>query len=121
MHHHYIKMYPRHRRWHYSYGHHISSIPAYNADFYIGDVKKVYGRVTDVYYAQETDEYFLYIGPYFPYQHFTIVVPGHIARNHSHRPGRYYMNQNINVTGLITTFKDTPEILVKRNYQLSVY
>ena len=94
---------------------------SYNADFYIGDVKRVYGRVTNVDYSPESDEFFLFIGPYVPYQYFTIVLPGYIARSYSKRPGRFFINQNITVTGLITSFEGIPEILVKRSFQLSVY
>lgn len=121
LHRHYVEMYPSHRYWQYSYGYRIASVPAYNAEYYIGDVRKVYGRVTDVYYAPETDEFFLYIGPYFPYQHLTVIVPGHIARNYSHKPARYFMNQDIAITGLITAYEGKPEILVKRNSQMCIY
>ncbi len=121
LHRYYVEMYPSHRYWNYSYGYRIASVPAYNAEYYIGDVRKVYGQVSDVFYAPETDEFFLYFGPYFPYQHLTVIVPGHIARNYSNRPARYFMNQSITITGLITAYEGNPEILVKRNSQISVY
>ena len=120
MHHHYVKMYPTHH-WNYRYGYRIASIPAYDAAYFIGDVRNVYGKISDVYYARETDEYFLSIGPNYPYQYFTIIVPGHIARNNSHRPERYFMNRYVKVTGLISRFDGKPEILVKRNFQIDVY
>lgn len=121
MHRHYIKMYPDYRFRHYDYGHRINTISAYRADYYIGDVQTVYGKVTEVFYARETDEYFLYIGPHYPYQDFTVVIPGHIARKYSHRPGYYFRQQHVNVTGLITAFEGKPEIVVKRRFQLNVY
>ncbi len=121
MHRNYLRMYPDYHYYNYSYGYRINSISAYDADYYIGDVKNVYGEITEVYYARESDEYFLYVGPHYPYQDFTVVVPGHIARNYSRRPEYYFNHEYINVTGLITAFEGKPEIVVKRNYQLNVY
>ncbi len=116
----YVRMYPNHR-WSYNYGYRIVSIPAYNAGYYIGDVRNVYGVITEVYYEAATDEYFLGIGPNYPYQYFTIIVPGYMARSYSNNPYRYYMNRNIGVTGLITTYEGKPEILVRENTQLYLY
>jgi hypothetical protein len=120
MHRHYVTMYPSHR-WTYRYGYNINNIPANEARLYIGDVKNVYGQITDMYYAPESDEYLFYIGRYYPNQCFTIIVPGYIARNYSRRPGQYFMNQYIHVTGLISQYGGKPEIIVKRNSQINVY
>lgn len=121
MHRHYRYMYPEVRYWNYHYGYRITSVSAYYADRYIGEVMNVYGRVTDVFYARETDEYFLNIGPYYPYQDFTIVLPGEIARRYGRRPVSFFTNQYISVTGLITEFEGKPEIVVKRNSQINLY
>jgi hypothetical protein len=121
MHRTYCEIYPEVHYWHYDVGYRIASISAYRADFYIGEVMNVYGQVSDIFYAPESDEYFLYIGPYYPYQDFTVVIPGWIARNYSLRPVNYFLNQYICVTGLITAYNGTPEIDVKRNFQVTVY
>ncbi len=121
MHHNYIDMYPHVRHWEYRYGYSINTISAYYADYYIGDVKTVYGRVKEVFYSPETDEFFLNIGDYYPYQDFTIVLPGYIAREYTRRPISYFTNQYVDVTGLITEFDGKPEIVVKRRFQLDVY
>ena len=121
MHRHYIEMYPEVRYWNYSIGYRINSVSAYYADYYVGEVMNVYGKVYDMYYAYETDEYFLYFGAYYPYHDFTIVLPGEIARQYSRRPMNFFMNQYIDVTGLITAFEGKPEVVVKRNFQLNVY
>ncbi len=120
LHRHYIKMYP-HIHWEYRYGYTISSVSAYYADYYIGDVRTVYGKVKEVFYSPESDEFFLYIGDYYPYHDFTIVLPGYIARDYTRRPMAYFTNQYVNVTGLITEFEEKPEIVVKRRFQLDVY
>ncbi|MBN2486859.1 MAG: hypothetical protein JXB34_12865 [Bacteroidales bacterium] len=121
MHRHYIEMYPEVRFWRYNVGYSIDRVSAYYADYYIGEVMNVYGKVSDVFYARETDEYFLYFGAYYPYHDFTIVLPGEIARRYSHRPANFFINQYLNVTGLITVYDGKPEIVVKRNFQLDVY
>ncbi len=121
MHRHYIHMYPSVRHWEYRYGYNIRSVSAYYADYYIGDVKTVYGKVNEVFYSPESDEYFLTMGAYYPYNDFTIVLPGEIARRFSARPVRYFTNEYLNVTGLITSFDGKPEIVVKRKFQLDVY
>lgn len=121
LHRHYIRMYPSIRHWEYRYGYRIDNVSAYYADYYIGDVKTVYGRVKEVFYARESDEFFLYVGDYYPYQDFTIVLPGSIARKFSRRPEAYFTNEYVDVTGLITQYEGKPEIVVKRNFQLSVY
>jgi hypothetical protein len=117
----YVEIYPMVRYWNYPVGYQIETISAYDAEYYFGDVMNVYGTVSDVFYSRGTDEYFLYFGPYYPYQDFTAVVPGYIARSYSPRPAIFLENQNIVVTGLITSFEGTPEIAIRDSYQLNVY
>jgi hypothetical protein len=121
MYRHYVEMYPEVRYWNYTIGYRINTTSAYFADYYIGEVMNVYGQVNDIFYAAETDEYFLYFGAYYPYHDFTVVMPGYIARQYSNRPMQYFLNQYINVTGLITMYDGKPEIVVKRNFQFNVY
>jgi len=121
MHRHYVNMYPNHRSWHYSYGSRITSIPSYDARYHVGHVRSVYGRVNEVFYYRETDEYVLFVGRYYPNQHFTVVVPGNLARKHSRRPADYYLHRDIQVTGLISSYEGKPELLVKRDSQLCMY
>ncbi len=121
MHHHYIKLYPSVTYWHYPIGYRIETISAYDADLYMGEVMNVYGRITEVFYSRRTDEYFLYMGPYYPYQDLSIVVPGWIARKYSRRPVLFFEGQYLIVTGLISTYDGNPEIVVKKPYQIDVY
>jgi hypothetical protein len=107
--------------WDYRDGYRINTISSYDAMYYQGDVMTVYGRVTDVYYSRESDEYFLYFGPYYPYQDFTLIIPGYLARSYSRRPHRFFDNQNIAATGLITTFEGEPEMYVKESFQINLY
>lgn len=121
MHRHYIRMYPMVKYWHYTNGYHITLVSAYDAEYYRGEVRTVYGRVSEVYYSPTTDEYFLYFGLYYPYQDFTVVIPGYIARRYNHRPERYFDHRHVAVTGLITTFNGEPEIVVKESFQVHLY
>ena len=121
MHRHFIDIYPMVPSWRYYNGYRIDMISAYDAMYYRGEVMTVYGRVSDVYYSRNTDEYFLYFGPYYPYQDFTVVMPGYLARRYSRNPERYFMDRHLAVTGLITTFEGEPEIVVKKDFQINLY
>jgi len=117
----YVNLYPVMRTWTYYSDYRFEMISAYNALFHIGELRTVYGKVTDTYYARETDEYFLYFGAYYPYHDFTVVLPGNIARRFSRNPERYFRNDHIMVTGLITEFEGKPEIVVKHPDQIRKY
>lgn len=114
-------MYPMVTHWTYHSGYRISNVSAYYAEYYMGDVATVYGKVKEVYYSRSTDEYFLYFGAYYPYHDFTVVMPGWVARQYSARPDRYFEHNYIAVTGLITSFEGKPEIVVKESFQLNFY
>lgn len=117
----YREIYPMIKVWYYPVGYRIGTISAYDALFYTGEVMNVYGKVTEVYYSHGTDEYFLYFGPYYPYQDFTVVLPGWVARSFSPQPMRFFENQYLLATGLITSFEDVPEIVVKDQIQVQLY
>ena len=121
MHRYYCRMYPEVNHWYYNRGYHIEMVSSYFADYYIGEVMTVYGEVSEVYYSPRTDEYFLYYGPYYPYQDFTLIIPGYIARRYSPHPERYFERQYMAVTGLITNYDGQPEIVVRESFQLHPY
>ncbi len=121
IHRHFIEIYPMVPYWYYEPGYRIEMISAYDALYYRGDVMTVYGQVYEVFYSYRTDEYFLYFGAYYPYHDFTVVIPGYLARKYSHRPERFFNHQCMAVTGLITSFNDEPEIVVKRSFQINIY
>lgn len=113
--------YPEVRAWRYDIGYQLPAVPAYDADYYIGDVARVYGKVYDMYYERETDEYFLYFGDYFPYHDFSMVITGREARAFSRRPERFFRGSHLAVTGYITDYEDKPEIVVRRASQIEIY
>ncbi|HYX06389.1 MAG TPA: hypothetical protein VE912_06605 [Bacteroidales bacterium] len=116
----YTVIYPEHR-WRYEYGMNIRSISAYDAGYYVGDLVRVYGRVEDVYYSPRTDDYFLYFGARFPYQDFSVVLPGREARNISRHPERFFERNYVWVTGIISTYENVPEIVIRKGYQIGTY
>lgn len=121
MYHNYSSWYPNYNLWYYPYGYRIHTISAYDAYNYIGEIARIYGRVTEVWYSGETREYYLYIGGPYPYQDFTVIVDYSDARRFSRNPVRYFTDRNITVTGLVSLFEDKPELLVKRHTQIDVY
>lgn len=117
----YYRIYPVVKWWSYPIGYRIPTITAYDASFYAGEVINVYGKIYEVFYSRSTDEYFAYIGAYYPYHDFTVVIPGWIARKYSNRPERYFEREHMIVTGLITFFNEGPEIVVKNPGQIKIY
>ena len=116
----YRRWYPEYN-WRYNYGHRIQTISAFDAKFNLGEVAMVYGRVYSTWHNRETDDYLLFFGGDHPYQQFTLVLPGHLARKFSWRPERYFLGEHLTVTGLITTFDGSPEIIVKNKRQVGIY
>jgi len=107
--------------WSYNYGYRIQTISIFDAQYNLGEVARVYGRVYASWYNEETDDFLLFFGGDFPYQQFTVVIPGHVARKYSWRPENYFLGEHIIVTGLITTYDGSPEIVVKNKTQLNLY
>jgi hypothetical protein len=116
----YVRWYPGFH-WSYSYGHRIQSISIWDAKYNLGEVAMVYGRVYATWYNNDTDDYLLFFGGDFPYQQFSAVVPGYIARKYSWRPERFFLGEHVTITGLITTYDGSPEIVIKNRQQLSLY
>ena len=121
MRHDYLRFYPVVKTWRYPVGYRIPTISAYDALYYNGEVMSVYGKVYEVFYSGRTDEYFLYFGAYYPYHDFTVVLPGWIARRYSSYPEAYFKREHVIVTGLITSYNNNPEIVVKSEGQLRIY
>jgi hypothetical protein len=113
--------YPEVRYWRYETGYRLPSIPAYDAIDYVGEVVRIYGRVFEVHYEYDTDDYFLYFGDYYPYQDFTIIISGEEARRFSRRPERVFQRADIAVTGYVTEFENRPEVVVRRASQIDMY
>lgn len=116
----YRNWYPNYH-WSYRYGYRIQTISVFDARYNLGEVAMVYGRVYATWHNTETDDYLLFFGGNYPYQEFTVVLPGNIARRFSWRPERYFLGEHITVTGLITTFDGIPEIIVKNKRQVGIY
>jgi hypothetical protein len=117
----YRLLYPEFRYWYYPTGYTVLNIPAYHAWGHIGEVRNVYGRVHEVYYAWSTDEYYLYFGGQYPYQDFTVILKGRHARRFSRNPEYYFRGRSLWVTGLVSIFEGKPEIMVKRSHQVHLY
>lgn len=113
--------YPAYRPYHYHYGMRLANVSAYDAFDYVGEIVRVYGRVVDTYYSWETDEYFLYFGDFYPYQDFSVVIPGREARDFSRRPEKFFQREYVEITGLVTRFEGKPEMVIKRSSQIAVY
>jgi hypothetical protein len=117
----YCYLYPQFDYWYYPYGYRIQTVSAYDAYHFIGEVARIYGKVSEVWYERQTDEYTLYIGGPYPYQDFSVILTGKHARGFSFRPERYFRNRNITVTGLVSLWDERPEMLIRKRSQIEVY
>jgi len=117
----YVRWYPEYMYWDYPMGYRIRTLSAYDAAYHIGEVRNIYGIVNQTWYSRETDEYYLYFGVGYPYQDFTVIIPGRKARRFSHRPEQFFQGRHIWVTGLISMYEGKPEMLIKRTSQVNLY
>lgn len=117
----YADIYPHYTGWHYSWGYRIQTMSVFDARYNVGEIARVYGRVYATWYNKETDDLLLFFGGEYPYQSFTMLVPGKVARRYSWRPERYFLGQHVAATGLITMFEGKAEMMLKKKSQLSVY
>ncbi|MCG8702421.1 MAG: hypothetical protein MI922_30495, partial [Bacteroidales bacterium] len=99
----------------------IPTISAYKARYYKGSLASVYGVVRDVHYSRDYDEYYLYVGQYYPRHDFCVVMPGYLAREYSRHPGSYFRDYEVMVTGQISHYSGKPEMVIKTHSQLDVF
>ena len=117
----YRTLYPEFRYWYYPVGYRIHTVSTYDAGFYFGEVARVYGRVYATWYSRPTDEYYLYFGGPYPYQDFSLIIPGKIARRYNRRPDRFFTNRHLAVTGLISRWEGKPEMMARKRTQIEIY
>ena len=119
--HRFMYYYPAHLNWEMEFGTPIETISANDAEAYAGTVRRIYGKVDEVYYSPEDENYILYIGAPFPYQDVSVVIPKHVARNISMSPKWYFENEFVWVVGLINMWEGKPEIIVRDEEQIRRY
>lgn len=117
----YRYIYPHYNYWYYPTGYRIHTVSAYDAFMYIGEFARIYGKVYDTWYSYDTDEYYLYFGEPYPYQDFTVIIEGRIARRISRRPERYFTGRHIAVTGIVSAYESKPEMIIKKRSQIDPY
>jgi hypothetical protein len=119
--HRFMYYYPTHNYWDMEFGSRIETISAYESEHYAGTVRRVYGRVDEVYYSPADENYVLYIGAPFPYHDLSVVIPRHIARNISRSPKWYFEDEYVWIVGLINMWEGKPEIVVRDEDQIRKY
>ncbi len=113
--------YPANTYWDIEYGNEIETISSYDVIYYVGAVKRVYGKVEEVYYSRQDNNYVLYMGDRFPYQDLSIVIPRHIALRITNNPDMYFHQEYIWLIGLIELWEDKPEIVIRDEEQIQRY
>lgn len=121
LHYRFMYYYPMHNNWNVDYGHYIETISTYEAMNYAGSVKRVYGRVEEVYYSDADDTYTLYFGAEFPYHDFSVVIPRRVAKDIAWSPSWYFENEYVWVVGLIDVWEGKPEMVIHDEDQIKRY
>lgn len=113
--------YPAHTDWRIEEGQKIGTVSAYQVWENVGALRRVYGKVLEVYFTSIDENYVLYIGDHFPYQDLSVVVPFAEMRKISRHPESYFKDQNVCVNGLISLWDGKPEIIVRSRVQVRRY
>ena len=98
-----------------------SAISWDEAKYHIGDRLTVCGPVVDIYWASGSKgkPTFLNIGkPYPDPQRFTVVIWIDYRSNFPQPPEKYYLGKTICVTGLIESYKGSPQIEAQQLSQI---
>ncbi len=117
----FMYFYPANNYWNIEYGRELETISAYDVMNSVGTVRRVYGKVEEVFFSREDYNYILYIGAPFPYQDMSIVIPRVVIRRLTRNPEWYFKNQHIWVIGLIELWEEKPEIVVRDEEQIRRY
>ena len=113
--------YPDQTDWGFEYGNEIETIPAYEASDYAGSVRRIYGRVDEVYFSRDDGTYILYIGDRFPYQDLSVVIPRNVAVSITRNPIQYFQNKYVWLIGLIDWWDEKPEVIIRDEQQIQRY
>lgn len=97
-------------------------ISASEASHHVGKERTVCGWVASATYAARSRRQptFLNLDEPYPRHIFTIVVWGSDRSQFREPPERAFRDENICVTGLISTYRDKPQIVVRQPAQISV-
>lgn len=96
------------------------SISPQDAHKYLGETRTVCGNVASTFYAVQSKGHptFLNLEKPYPDQLFTIVIWGSERDNFDRPPEKLYKNKHICVTGIISSYRGTPQIIVKDPSQI---
>jgi len=89
---------------------------------YVGETETVCGEVVSTYYStgsRGTPTFLNFDKPY-PDHIFTVVIWGDKRKNFDNIPEEFYIDEEVCVTGKITTFKNKPQIVVKNQSELKI-
>jgi hypothetical protein len=94
-------------------------IPSAQAKQHVGEHRTVCGTVESSRYASASHNKptFLNFGKPYPREEFTVVIWSD-DRSKFGRPEETYLHKNLCVTGDITSYRDTPQIIVRSPEQI---
>ena len=120
--------------WHTFYAHHfrvnhfryyvnrpLRFVSGNAAQYHVGEIAAVFGRVYETYYDEVNREFHLSFGAPYPRQDFTVIVTGREAHKMQRMSPHYFIGQDFVVSGLITRYDGRPEIIVRYRSQIQKY
>jgi len=99
-----------------------SNISSKNASVYINEILTVCGPVVDSRYssASKGQPTFLNFDEAYPNHIFTAVIWGDSRKEFKFKPEKRFEGKEVCVEGIIKTFKDKPQIIVRNSEQISI-
>jgi DNA/RNA endonuclease YhcR with UshA esterase domain len=92
------------------------------ARHYVGKVETVCGKIASAHYANrgKGQPTFINLSKPYPSQVFTVVIWGSDRRKFQNPPEVLFSDKEVCVTGKITVFRGTPQIVVKNPSQIKL-
>ncbi|MEZ4906890.1 MAG: hypothetical protein R2771_04425 [Saprospiraceae bacterium] len=86
-----------------------------------GDYIKICDKVTDVFKPEgEKKNTYINFGGHYPDHKFTVVIFASDYPHFTYTPVEYLKDKNICVTGIVSVYKDKPEIIAKKEQQIEI-
>ena len=99
-----------------------TSITSSDALEYVGEHQEVCGEVVSTHYASGSrgTPTFLNFDEAYPNHIFTAVIWGDSRKEFKFKPEKRFEGKEVCVEGIIKTFKDKPQIIVRNSEQISI-
>jgi hypothetical protein len=97
------------------------NVPLDSVQFYVGKTITVCSKVQSTFVTKsEKKTTYINFGKPYPNTTFTAVIFASDSSNFKYIPSEYLKEKNVCITGKVELYKDKPQIIVKKEEQISV-